>query len=66
MVYEKLERYTEALNYYEILSDEYEKRELNQGYIYERVALIHKHLKNFVLYTKFLKKSFAEYRKVGN
>lgn len=65
-IYEIQERWDEALTYYEKISDECERKNQFQGYVYERVAKIHEKIGNFHTSAKFLKKAFNEYRIEGN
>lgn len=52
--------------YYEKLSDEYERKVICQGEIYEKVAKIHQKQGNFVEHDKFMRLALGEYRKFNN
>lgn len=54
------------MKYYEKMSDEYERKNQSQGYVYERVAKIHERMGNFQTCKKFEKKAFDEYRHDNN
>jgi len=59
---EKLKRWSDALEYYERLSNTSKE----QGFIYEKVCLIHKELGHQMEFHKFLKQALAEYKKENN
>lgn len=59
---ERLKRWSDALEYYERLSNTSKE----QGFILEKVCLIHKELGHEVEFEKFLKQALAEYRRDHN
>lgn len=48
------------------MSDWCSDRKISQGYIYERVALVHQKLGNQVEHDNFMSIAYEEYRRDGN
>lgn len=59
-------KWSEALTYYERLSENYDLMQKPQGPIYERVSKIHLKMGNVILASKFAKNAYKEYRAAGD
>ena len=61
-----MSQWENALQIYEKLSDEMEKKSQHQGSVYEKVARIKRNMGKMVDSYKFMKKAYLEYRQQGN